>query len=172
MLTELQQQYDQLEASRLSLIRKVRELDIQTLRHKPEPERWSILQDIQHLVLAEQKTALKLETATVSGDKNPEMLAMVLQVLDEDVVVDVPDPDMVPDGDASIEDLIHDWEAARQRLHTFLETCGPDDLDAPVSHHTIAGSLTVIECLGLLASHFHHHRRRIEAVLAKGGSNQ
>ena len=172
MLTDLQQQFDQLEASRLSLIRKVRELDTQTLNHKPEPERWSILEDLQHLVLAEQKTALKMETAAVSGDKNPEMLAMVLQVLDEDVVVDVPDPDMVPDGGVTLDDLIRDWEAARQRLHTFLETCGPDDLDAPVSHHAIAGSLTVVECLGLLASHFHHHRRRIEAVLAEGGYNQ
>ena len=172
MLTDLQQQFDQLEASRLSLIRNVRALDVKTLNHNPEPDRWSILQDLQHLVLAEQKTALKLETAEVSGDKNPEMLAMVLQVLDEDVVVDVPDPDMVPDGEASLEDLIRAWGQARKRLHAFLEACGPDDLDAPVSHHTIAGSLTVIECLGLLASHFHHHRRRIEAVLAKGGYNQ
>jgi hypothetical protein len=90
---------------------------------------------------------------------------MVLQVLDQDMVVDVPDPDMVPDGDAALEDLIRDWEAARKRLHAFLEACGPDDLDAPVSHHAVAGSLTVIECLRLLGSHFNHHRRRIEAVL-------
>ena len=167
MLTDLQQQFDQLEASRLSLIRNVRALDAHTLNYKPEPERWSILQDIQHMVLAEQKTALKVETAAVSGDKNPEMLAMVLQVLDQDVVVDVPDPDMVPDGEASLEDLIRAWGQARKRLHAFLETCGPDDLDAPVSHHAIAGSLTVVECLRLLASHFHHHRRRIEATIAR-----
>jgi hypothetical protein len=149
------------------LIAKVRELGIQTLRHKSEPERWSIMEDIQHLVLAEQKTALKMATADVSGDKNPGMLAMVLQVLDDDVMVDVPDPDMLPDGDAALEDLIRDWEAARKRLHAFLEACGPDDLDAPVSHHAVAGSLTVIECLRLLGSHFNHHRRRIEAAIAR-----
>lgn len=172
MLNGLQRHYDELEDARLALIRKVRKLDVQRLSHKPDAQRWSILEDLQHLVLAEQKTALKIGTAAVAVEKNPEMLAMVLQVLDEDVVVDVPDPEMVPDGDAALEDLIRDWEAARKRLRAFLETCGPDDLEAPVSHHTVAGSLTVVECLLLLGSHFNHHRRRIEAVLAKGGYNR
>ncbi|MDJ0666979.1 MAG: DinB family protein [Desulfobacterales bacterium] len=165
MLTELRQQYDQLEDARLALVKKVRELNPKLLRYKPEPERWSILEDLQHMVLAEQKTALKLGTAAVFGEKNPEMLAMVLQVLDQDMVVDVPDPEMVPDGDAALEDLIRNWDQARKDLYRFLSDCGPDDLEAPVSHHVVAGPLTVVECLGLLASHFHHHRRRIEAAI-------
>lgn len=168
LLKELQQPYDQLENERLELIGKISRLDPWALRHKPTPERWSILEDIQHLVLAEQTTALKIGTAAVSGAKRSEMLAMVLHVLDQDVVVDVPDPDMVPDGHTDLQDLIRDWEEARQRLHRFLEACGPDDLEAPVSHHVVAGPLTVIELLGLLASHFNHHRRRIEAAIEHG----
>ena len=35
MLKELQQQYDALEEARLTLIRKVRDLDPQVLEHKP-----------------------------------------------------------------------------------------------------------------------------------------
>ena len=165
MLTELQRQYDQLEDERLELVEKLRRMDSAVLNHKPGPERWSILEEIQHLVLAEQKTALKRGTAKDYGEKNAEMLAMVLQVLDQDVVVDVPDPDMVPDGDADFEDLVRKWGEARSRLQSFLESCGPDDFEASVSHHAVAGPLTVIECLRLISSHFNHHRRHIEAMI-------
>lgn len=167
MLRELQQHFDELEGARRALIREVRQQDARVLNLKTEPERWSILEDLQHLVRAEQKTVPKIGALTVSGPKNPKMLAMVLQVLDQDMVVDVPDPEMVPDGHTDLEDLIRDWEEARQRLHLFLEACGPDGLEAPVSHHVIAGPLTVIELLDLLASHFNHHRRRIEAAIAR-----
>ena len=167
MLTELQRPFDRLEDARQTLIRKVRELDARTLHHKAAPERWSILEDIQHLVMAEQRTALRIGAETGAGEKNPEMLAMVLQVLDQDMVVDVPDPEMVPDGDAGIDDLIRDWDQARKDLLRFLNECGPNDLEMAVSHHVVAGTLTVVELLRLLESHFHHHRRRIEAALAK-----
>ena len=95
------------------------------------------------------------------------MLKAVLQVLDHDVAVEVPDPDMVPDGDADLEDLIRDWETSRQALHRFLENCGPDDLERPAARHTVAGPLTVLESLRLLASHFDHHRRRIEKAIVQ-----
>ena len=167
MLTDLQRQFDRLEDARQTLIRKVRELDAHTLHHKAAPERWSILEDIQHLVIAEQKTALRIGAQAGAGEKNPEMLAMVLQVLDQDMVVDVPDPEMVPDGHAGIDDLIRDWDQARKDLRRFLSACGPNDLEIAVSHHVIAGSLTVVELLRLLDAHFHHHRRRIETALAK-----
>ncbi len=165
LLKELQRHYDQLENERLELIGKIRRLDPSALRHKPAPERWSILEDIQHLVLAEQTTALKIGTAAVSGTKRSEMLAMVLHVLDQDVVVDVPDPAMVPDGKAALEDLICDWDKSRKRLRRFLDDCGTEDLQTPIAYHAVAGPLTVTEFLRLIASHFNHHRRRIEAAI-------
>ena len=167
MLDELQQPYDHLEEVRLTLIRTVRGLDPKTLRHKPSPERWSILEDFQHLVLAEQNTLLEFGSIPASETFNPENFALVLHVLDGDIAVDVPDPAMEPDGAAGLEDLIRDWEASRERLRRFLDTCGPDDLYKPVSRHPVTGPLTVEACLRLLGSHFHHHRRRIEAAMAE-----
>lgn len=171
MLAELQEQYNQLEASRLALVRKVCALDPDILCHKPDPERWSILEEFQHLVLAEQKTPLEYGPAMGSEAQNPEMLEMVLQVLDQDVVVEVPDPAMVPDGDATLDELILDWEASRTRLSQLLEACGPDDLQSPVSRHPVTGPLTVGECLRLIASHVGHHCRRIDAVLTHQRGN-
>ncbi len=167
MLIELAEHYEQLEEARQTLIQQVRRLDALTLHHKPSPERWSILEDVQHLVLAEQKTFLEKGSPPAAEPGNPDMLAMVLHVLDQDIVVDVPDSAMVPDGDVELVDLIRDWDQARHRLHRFLESCGPDDLRTPVSRHTVAGPLTVVECLHLIASHFHHHRRRIEAAIER-----
>ena len=57
MLDELQQKYDALEKARLALIQKVRGLEPERLNHKPGPDRWSILKDFQHMVLAEQRTS-------------------------------------------------------------------------------------------------------------------
>jgi len=165
MLQELRDHYDALEEGRLALIRKVRDLPPDLLNRRPGADRWSILEDIQHLVLAERKTALGADAARDAGKRDPEMLKAVFQVLDHDVAVDVPDPDMVPDGDADLEDLIREWETSRQDLQRFLENCGPDDLERPAARHTVAGPLTVLETLRLLASHFGHHRRRIEAAI-------
>jgi hypothetical protein len=168
MLRELQDPYDTLEEARLALIHKVRGLEPERLNHKPGPDRWSILEDFQHLVLAEQRTSLKAGSVSESEERKPGMFEMVLQVLDHDTVVDVPDPGMVPDGNATLESLITDWEKSRINLLKFLESCGPEDLERPVSRHPVTGAITVVECLRLIASHFHHHRRRIEAAIECG----
>jgi len=165
VLNQLQQQYDTLEEARLTLIQKVRDLSPALLNHKPGPDRWSILEDFQHLVLAEQRTALEVGTALEPEEKNPDMLDMVLQVLDQDVIVDVPDPGMVPDGDAALEDLIQDWELSRKHLFEFLESCRPEDLQRQVSRHPVTGPLSVVDSLRLITSHFEHHRRRIEKAI-------
>ena len=165
MLNELKHQYDTLEKTRLALIRKVRNLQPRLLKRKPGPDRWSILEDFQHLVLAEQKTAVKVVPVLDSEERKPGMFEMVLHVLDHDTVVDVPDPAMVPDGNATLEGLITDWEKSRIDLFTFLESCGPEDLQRPVAHHPVTGPLTVVECLRLIDSHFNHHHRRIEAAI-------
>ncbi len=167
MLTQLGRPYEQLEDARQALIRQIRRLDALRLHHKPSPERWSILEDLHHLVLAEQKTTLEKGSLPAAEPGDPDMLAMVLHVLDQDIVVDVPDSAMVPDGEVELEDLIRAWDQARLRLHRFLESCGPEDLQTPVSRHAVTGPLTLVECMQLIASHFHHHRRRIEAAIAR-----
>ncbi len=169
MLEDLQRQFAQLEDARHELIRKVRRLNRERLTHKPDPERWSVLEDFQHLVLAEQRTVLAFGSIPASQGPKPDHLAMVLDVLDGDISVDVPDPAMVPDGQAEVEDLIRDWEQARRRLNRFLETVGADDRETPVSSHPVTGPLSVVDSLRLLASHFHHHRRRLEAAIGGGG---
>ena len=86
-------------------------------------------------------------------------------IVDHDTVVDVPDPAMVPDGNATLEGLITDWEKSRIDLFKFLESCGLEELQQTVSRHPVTGPLTVVECLRLIASHFNHHRRRIETAI-------
>jgi len=166
MLPDLQHQFDRLEDGRRTLIETLRPLPDRSLLHKPAPESWSILEEFQHLVLAEQKTGPNFGAASASEEKNPEMVEVVLQVLDQDMRVDVPDPAMVPDGRVGFEKLIQDWETARRRLRHFLESCGPDDLQTVVSRHPVTGPLAVDDYLRLIASHFNHHYRRIEKALA------
>jgi len=165
MISELQDQYNTLEEARLALIHKIRGLKPERLNHKPGPDRWSILEDFQHLVLAEQRTSLKAGLVSDSETRKPGMFEIVLQVLDHDTVVDVPDPGMIPDGNATLENLIAAWDKSRTGLFKFLASCGPEDLERPVSRHPVTGPITVVECLRLLTSHFHHHRRRIEAAI-------
>jgi translation elongation factor Ts len=71
-----------IEEARQALIQKIRNLEPQLLKHKPGPGRWSILEDFQHLVLAEQRTSLKVGSVSDSEERKPGMFEMVLQVLD------------------------------------------------------------------------------------------
>ena len=161
----MQDSYDTLEKTRLALIHKVLALEPERLNHKPGPDRWSILEDFQHMVLAEQRTSLKAGSVSDSEERKPGMFEIVVQVLDHDTVVDVPDPGMIPDGNATLEGLITAWDKSRIGLFKFLESCGPEDLERPVSHHPVTGPITVVECLRLIDSYFNHHRRRIEAAI-------
>jgi uncharacterized damage-inducible protein DinB len=168
MLEEVQEHFDKLEKGRLALLQKVSHLPAELVTRKPGPDRWSILEDVQHLVLAEQRTVPGAGSISDSDEKNPDMLKVVLKVLDQDVAVDVPDPAMMPGGEAGLEDLIQDWEQVRKRLHEFLANCGPEDLGKPVSIHPVTGTLNVVDLLHLIDSHFNHHRRRIEAAVESG----
>ena len=90
------------------------------------PGRWSILMVLEHVVIAEEMVLADIRRAGRSGPagtapKSPEAFHMVIKVLEKDIPVEVPLPELEPTGVVSLDDLIVRWEAARTGLRQALE---------------------------------------------------
>lgn len=174
MLEILERSLRQLEIKRERLLDSIGHISEEQLRRKPDPQSWSILEVVEHLVLAEQLAPHPSYNGPVprSGRKSFELVSYVLN---NDVIVGVPDSRMEPGGGATYAALCRTWSAARKRLEQALEDVTEDTLNRPLTHHAVAGALTPVDLLRLIDMHVDHHQRQIDRIreelqLGEGGS--
>jgi hypothetical protein len=138
------------------------------LLFKPEPDRWSILQVLQHVVLGAQgmrRSESELRQSPLREILKPgEMVKLVMDVLVKDVPVDVPDPSMEPDGKVTIEELRAIWRKERRALAALLETVSAEKLEQVMFSHAAAGPLTALQMLEIAEAHLGTHRRQMDRI--------
>ena len=106
MLPELSGLWAKIETRHQEMFDLIDELKPKQLLFKPEPDRWSMLQVLQHVVLGAQ--GMRRSEAEMRDNplreilKPGEMVKLVKDVLVKDVPVDVPDPSMEPDGEVTV----------------------------------------------------------------------
>ena len=89
---------------------------------------------------------------------------MVIKVLEKDIPVEVPLPELEPTGVVSLDDLIVRWEAARTGLRQAMEKIPSETLTAPICRHPVAGPIDARETIEFLAVHLDHHLRQIRRI--------
>jgi len=170
MLLEIRDLYNRLEDRRKSLIKTLHLLSDKQLRFQPAPDRWSILMVLQHIVLGEQgirQTHEELRHNSVRDRLAPgNMFDIVMDVLNNDVPVEVPDPAVEPDGTMSIEELTTLWEKERDALYHLLDPVTEDTAASVMFSHPAAGPLDAVRTLRLAVAHFDTHLRQINSIPA------
>jgi uncharacterized damage-inducible protein DinB len=166
MIAELKTRYDALEAKRQVVFELLYSLNADETTFRAGPGRWSILMVLEHVVIAEEVVLADIRRAGTAGPagtapKSPEAFHMVIKVLEKDIPVEVPLPELEPTGAVSLDDLIVRWEAARTGLRQALEKIPPETLTIPICRHPVAGPMDARETLEFLAVHLDHHRRQI-----------
>ena len=169
MIPELKQLYDALELKRQSLFNLLYTLSADQTTFRIGPDGWSIQMHLEHVVIAEALMVAdmrRLSTGEVANlpAKSPESFRRVLQVLEKDIPVEVPLPELEPTGRISLEELIIRWEKARTGLKRIAETIGAARLKTPVCRHPAAGLLDARETLEFMLVHLDHHRRHIQRI--------
>jgi len=171
MISELRRKLEIYDQNRLALLDDLERLDDDQLRRKPGPGKWSILQIVQHMVLAERDVMQYLPEpkdliAHTRGLRARILYVAVLLILRWNIRVPVPSEGMVPDGNTSISELRHQWDENLRWFRGYLDTLEPEDLERAVFSHPVAGPLTTPQAGKLAQFHFDAHLRQIKKVKA------
>jgi hypothetical protein len=169
MIAELKIRYNALEAKRQVAFELLYGLSADQTTYRISPGRWSILMVLEHVVIAEEMVLADIQRAGTAGPagtapKSPEAFHMVIKVLEKDIPVEVPLPELEPTGGVSLDDLIIRWENARSGLRWIFDHIPPETLAVPMCRHPVAGPVDARETLEFLAVHLDHHLRQIRRI--------
>ena len=151
-----------------ALLDEMEALSPATLSARPLAGKWSILEIIEHLVLAER--------AVFNGLPDPSRLVerergvghrlrhlLVMFILRSPIRVDVPSPAMVPRGDRSLVQLRSLWDENQDWLTSCIDRLGPTGIQRAVLEHPVAGPLSIEQAVQMGQVHVDRHVRQIRA---------
>ena len=172
LIEELQHKLEVYDQNRLALLDDLERIDYDQLRRKPGPDNWSLLQILQHMVLAERDVLQYLPEqkeliARKRGLRARILYVVVLLILRWNIRVPVPSEGMVPDGNTSLSELRHQWDENLRWLRDYLEIVRPEDLKRAVFRRPVAGPLTGPQAATLAQFHFDAHLRQIRKTQVK-----
>jgi len=171
MISELRDKFEMYDHTRRALLDELALLNDDQIRRKPGPSEWSILQIVQHMVLAEQGVMKYLPEpeefiARKRGLRARIFYVVVLLILRWNIRVPVPSKRMVPDGNTSLSEVRQQWDENLRWFRGYLDSLRPEDLKRAVFSHPVAGPLTGPQAGKMAQYHFDAHLRQIEKVKA------
>jgi uncharacterized damage-inducible protein DinB len=171
MISEIRDKFEMYDRTRRALLDELAVMNDDQLRRKPGPSEWSVLQIVQHMVLAEQGVMQYLPEpeeliARKRGLRAWICYVVVLLILRWNIRVPVPAEGMVPDGNTSLSELRQQWDENLRWFRGYLDSLGPEDLKRAVFSHPVAGPLTGPQACKLAQYHFDAHLRQIKKVKA------
>ena len=169
MLAKLKVLYEGLEARKLFLLKRILSLTEAQLDYKPGQDRWTVLQILQHMVIAERGMRLSekelrdnpVRTFLKAGN----LVDTVREVLEKDVPVDVPHASLNPDEKPHLNEIVALWEKERPALCELLESIKPEAMGYVMFSHPAAGPITAVQMLELAIAHFDTHERAIRRLI-------
>ncbi|HEY0734856.1 MAG TPA: DinB family protein [Herpetosiphonaceae bacterium] len=169
MLAELQQQCTDLDRRSRTLLDELAHLAPPELSFKPHPRSWSILEVVQHLVLAEQDVIGNARFADTPAFRRRDLRALlgypaVFLVLYYGVPWPVPSAGMIPDGRATLAELRSQWSDLHAWLQHYVDRLTPTTIKRAVFYHPLTGPITVKQTLVLSHIHLTCHTRQIERI--------
>ena len=169
MPTELNRLINTLEEQRCALLAKLEDLRPGILNAKPAADKWSILEILEHVVLAEQVILQGLPSWEALVErrrrlKHRALFQLVMVILRFAIPVRVPSRRMNPGGRTSLAELRRDWEAHGRWLRAYEDEFDPDGRRKAVFLHPVAGPITLVQALRMNLLHLRVHGRQIERL--------
>jgi hypothetical protein len=166
---ELEEKIRTFEARRNALLDQLSEIDPEVLSARPEGDKWSPIEIVEHMVVAEREVFLGLpEYADLKvytrNFKNKVMLRIVMLVLGR-IKVKVPSPTMNPKGGADLADLKARWDESQQWFRDYVESCDGARLNNAVFKHPVSGPINVEQVIDLGIAHLNAHTNQIRSLL-------
>lgn len=168
-MASLSKRLQMIDRRRMALLDEVETLDARLLVAKPLPDKWSIREIIEHLVLAERDVLKNLPDASQlhalkRTPKDRLLYVVVMFVLRFGIPVQAPSAAMLPSGNRSLDELRRMWDETHEWLRMYVVGLEREGLRRAVFGHPVAGPLTVRHAVHMLAVHLHTHTRQIRRL--------
>jgi hypothetical protein len=179
-VTELERSYaiEVLQSTQAALHQALEGLTEAQQTYKPAESRWSIAENVEHIVLVESGIFGAIQKG-MTYPSNPEKRAelkysdvdVIKAVRSRSVTLPAPDP-FVPTGRfASVSEGLTAFDQQRAAAIGYMHNV-TDDLRTHYFRHIALGWLDSYQAILLLASHGERHRKQIEEVKASPGFPQ
>jgi len=163
--------------SKLTLLLEVlKDYSEATLNKKPAEDKWSVMQVIQHLKLAELGSQRYCEKKLSFNPelKNAGILSawrtfVMTTYLKVPIKVNAPNAvsgENLPDY-SSFWETAKEWKTQRQGLRKFLESLPEDHFKKEIYKNPMAGRMTLLGLLDFFEGHFDRHHKQINKILKK-----
>lgn len=162
---------DKIETKKTALMRRVASLSTATLHDRPAAGTWSILEIIEHMILAEHHVfqGLPAPAVTPHHKRTPVnfiIYLLVLGILRFHIPVTVPAKDMHPGGMLTLDALKERWTQNHQWLRTYLHSQDTRGLRRAVFSHPVAGPMSTRQMFAMMEAHMDRHIDQINKRLA------
>lgn len=162
-----------LDDRRNALLDEMDALEPETLVAKPVPGKWSILEIVEHIVLAERVVYQDLPDPSQLKVREPRLkhrirYFLVMLVLRTGIPVGVASPAMNPEGGRDLAELRRLWDENQAWLRACVESLGPRGIHRPILKHPIAGPINLRQTVLMTRVHLDRHIgqiRRLQKLL-------
>ncbi len=161
------------------LLDELKNYSQEQLSAKPRPDAWSVLQVMQHLMMAEAKSIqyIKKKTSYPEGLKKagalsglrPAFLKFFLWLPLKYKAPAIVNEDHFREN-ISLDALSTEWRASRGELVHFFENLKPEWKDKEIFRHALAGRMPPEGMLTFFSDHFARHRKQIDRTLQQVGA--
>jgi len=158
-----------LDDRRRGLLASLEPLGPEVLQARPAAGAWSMVEVIEHLVVAEQVILHGLPDPA-SLVERPRSLrqrctySLVVLILRFGIPVKVPSRRMLPTGSVPLAELRDRWDATFRWLCAYAEGLPPDGGDPAVFTHPVSGPITLRQALRLDGLHLEGHARQLRRL--------
>ena len=148
-------------------------LTAEQLNYKPAPDRWSVGENLEHVILVERRGSGFVDVS-IKQPVDPRRSSGYpgshesLVVMARDRSHPRRGPEAVqPKGGKPLDQLLREYDAARKFTRGLLAT--DVDLRAYFAPHPVFGELDCYQWILILAAHSDRHRSQAEEVMASPG---
>jgi hypothetical protein len=171
MTPDLLARIDRMEAQRDALLQDLTTWAPDALTARPGPGRWSALEILEHLVVAEFEILAHLPDPTTLTPRHRKLkhrlrYGLVWLVLRLQIPVKVPSPSMAPAHGGDLAEWTRRWEATYAWLRSAMAARGETLRTEALFRHPVAGPITLAQALELDRLHLAVHRRQLQRIRA------
>ena len=154
---------------RRALLDEMESMEPGKLLARPRPGKWTLLEIIEHLVLAERVVYEWLAdpselTVRKTGLKDRIRYLTVRFVLRNGIPVGIASPAMTPQGGRELAELRRLWDENQAWLRACIESLDAQGIRGAVLAHPIAGPLDMKQVVVLTQDHLDTHLRQIRVL--------
>lgn len=173
MNPKLQRRLDKLDIKLAALLKKLQKYSDEDLNWKPSEGEWSVMQVLQHLMLAEgyavqyiQKKLSFTPELKKAGVMTSFRSFLVKVSLRYPFKIKAPDAvnEQLPDH-SSFWDVAKQWKQQRIELKSYLDGLPEDTLNRELYKHPAVGKLSAKGMFSFFDLHFDRHQKQINRIL-------